>query len=984
MTQSPYHRVEFNVHNNNQTTSIKLALKPEFTLKDALTQVRNVWTAETKHSANLAAINLLSVKDSEGFWLPQDSAINCVLKLNDKVDVFVANNKRKPEQSEGAPPKKAKVDKGAKTNGSTAAKQTSPAKQSTSSATVPGSPAKGAVKAQDKTQPPKVHSHKGEGKKAENGGQKRKHEEIAEKSPEDKSNDNNVKADDGNMQGKPDNKAKQADNKKAKQGQPNAGKSAKSNHHQEKHDKNKKKKGNQAEQNKHKKPEHKTGEKTKQNKQASKTDKKPNANQKKQASLVEKAEPKADNKIEQKTAQKKQKAEPKPEEEKDVTPRELTMNQEEFNLNREGQADGGHTKKTKYQQKEGLQDESEPEPFSDMTVEATTAKSKTKKHKAEKHQKHSHDLSASAAAEVHTESKKHKKNKKNKKKKEEKEMHRKHSHDLSATAPIEEQTQIDTTSQKKKEKKQKKKEEKARRKSKDLTADSPLEQPLPMDTKLEKEEKAKKHSQAKITASDAMTPPAVEAAPKKHKAEKKRKSSLLPIASFEQDVLSVEPETTVPVAAEIASGPAIHTQNEDKEPADEDNFISALFPEAGSASSDTTITPPTADVPEETTMSPDAETESSPEVEATVTPTIEEPSFSNGADSGSDIEEEDPEATVTPDNEEPSFSQATDHGANSDVAEEEVNFNEVEEAEETNVAVSEELPDILASNLPISSMEDTPEPDVDDIEMQPSPVVESRELSFEPQASSTPIMIDSPSTNSVHEMEIETQLEQNTEASSLEQDVMKDEGSTVEQDDDVSVAQVEESEEVISSQAILPASGISTPTSQLDIQSTKEAQEDPESSSAESSSDDDDDDTFGFGAFTKSEADNQEQPDGGYLQTTINILEDISNESAKPVDVKAVEAATELRKVCDEEFKTRLTRAIKNGGETVKSGKEMQQLQAAQLGDEDSEDHPTSGLLPGFMSKSRAPTLSEIYANSQRYIYKSIHGRSPPPSPSRR
>jgi hypothetical protein len=100
MTQSPYHRVEFKVHNNEQTTSIKLALKPDFTLKDALNQVRNVWTAETNSNADLAAVNQLSVKDSKGFWLPQDSAVNCVLKLNDKVDVFVANYKRKPELSE--------------------------------------------------------------------------------------------------------------------------------------------------------------------------------------------------------------------------------------------------------------------------------------------------------------------------------------------------------------------------------------------------------------------------------------------------------------------------------------------------------------------------------------------------------------------------------------------------------------------------------------------------------------------------------------------------------------------------------------------------------------------------------------------------------------------------------------------------------------------------------------------------------------------
>ncbi|KAI9285356.1 hypothetical protein BC943DRAFT_44257 [Umbelopsis sp. AD052] len=685
------------------------------------------------------------------------------------------------------------------------------------------------------------------------------------------------------------------------------------------------------------------------------------------------------------------------------------MNQEESILNREGQADGGHTEKTKHQQKGELQKESEPS--SSLAIEeATATKSKHKKHKAEKHRKHSHDLSAAAdqSPEVHTESKKHKKNKRDKKKKEEKDMHRKHSHDISAS--LEEKTQTDTKSLKKMEKKQKKKEEKARRKSKDLKTDLPVELPSPEDTKLDKrkEEKAKKHNQVEIIASATMAPPVVEAAPKKHKAEKKRKSSLLPIASIvsaEQDAISVESETTGPVAAEIVSEAASPTHSEDMELPEADNFISALFPGSGSASPDTTTTLPTADVsdgPEENMMSSPAEPESSPEVETTLTPTGKEPEISNGTDSGSntDIEREDSEAPVTPNMEEPGIADVTDSGASSDVAEEDseapmapnmekpsfgdatdsgansdVAEEEVDEVEEKNVASSEQLPDDIASYFPSGSTEHTPEPDVDEIEMQASPVVESREISFEPQATSTPIMIDSPDTSSVNEMEIDTQLEQ---------EVMKVEASTIEQDDDVSASQVEESAEVISSQAILPPSDMNVPISQLDIQPSKTEQEDPDSSSSESSSDDDDD-AFGFKALKQLEADNLEQPDESYIQTTINILEDISNDTAKPVDVKAVEAATELRKVCDEEFKARLTRAIKNGGETVKSGKEMEQLKAAQLGDEDdSEDHPISGLLPGFMSKSRAPTLSEIYANSQRYIYKSIHGRSPPPSPSRR
>jgi hypothetical protein len=740
------------------------------------------------------------------------------------------------------------------------------------------------------------------------------------------------------------------------------------------------------------------------------------------------------------------------------------MKQDEFNLNREGQADGGHTEHTKYLRNEELQDEFEPEPSSslDMSIgktteimkgegqqlgqlvrvlisahileEASTSEPKHKKHKAEKHRKHSHDLSASAAVEQSTEVRtESKKNKKNKEKKEGKEKHRKHSHDLSATAAVEEQTQTDTKSQKKKEKKekkQKKKEEEARRKSKDLTTAPISEQPSPMDAKVgeQNEEKAKKHSQVKVTASVAIAPPIVEATPKKQKAEKKRKSSLLPMTSVgitEQDAPSVESKTTVPVTIEIASEGAIPTQNEVEELAGPDNIISALFPKAESTSVDANVTALAADVSdgaEEFIMPSNAETESSPEVEATVTtameepsfenhlgsgpdsdieeedveatviPTVEEPSFSKALDSGSnsDIEEEDVEATVTPTMEEPSFSKALDSGSNSGMAEDEEEVEESEKSEEAeamNVAIGEELPDAQASSLPLSSIKATPQPDVGKMEIQASPVEEWRELSFEPQTSSTPIMINSPDINAGNEMEIDTQLEQNSETSALEQDMITDEGPAVEKDSAVSASQVEESEEVITSQVILPPSGISTPPSQFQLQPSKQTQEHLESPSSEDSSedsDDDDDDNFGFGAFTKSEADNQEQTDKGYLQTSINILDNISNRSAKSVDVKAVAAAKELRKVCDEEFKSRLTRAIKNGEESVKPGKEMRQLKAAQLGDEDDEDHPTSGLLPGFMSKSRAPTLSEIYANSQRYIYKSIHGRSPPPSPSRR
>jgi hypothetical protein len=50
------------------------------------------------------------------------------------------------------------------------------------------------------------------------------------------------------------------------------------------------------------------------------------------------------------------------------------------------------------------------------------------------------------------------------------------------------------------------------------------------------------------------------------------------------------------------------------------------------------------------------------------------------------------------------------------------------------------------------------------------------------------------------------------------------------------------------------------------------------------------------------------------------MLDDISNGFAKPVDIKEVQEATELRKVGDEELRknSRLKRVIKDGGATVK------------------------------------------------------------------
>lgn len=705
--------------------------------------------------------------------------------------------------------------------------------------------------------------------------------------------------------------------------------------------------------------------------------------------------------------------------------------------------------------------------------EESSTHHKHKKHKGEKHRKHSHDLSASAAdeqlAEVHSKSKK-KHKKKNKEKKDEKKKHRKHSHDISATALVEDagsrtDTKSQTKKEKKKEKKQKKKEEKARRKSKDLTATHTSEQPLPMDVKYEKQKelKAKTNDYVQANAYTAVAPPVVEAAPRKHKAEKKRKSSLIPIASAvptEQDARSVQSETEVTEVIEIASSDATPIQTDNEVPDDTDNIISALFPGSRSASEAEAIIPSASGVSddaEEAIVSSDAETESSPEaeattttpateepnyqealdsssasameeeeeeVEATSTPTMEESKFSEalGSDSASamveeenegeatappTMEEKEVEATTTPTMEETSFPNILDSG--SDFNLEEVESNEVEEgekveqaeeveeaevveeaeeaesakeAEDIYVTISENLPPAEVNDLHVTSMEATSEPNDRESGIPDSLVEDSRELSFEPQTSSTPIMIDSPDIHADNEMEVDTHLEQSFEPSAAEEEAIVDETSLAKKGIQAAPSRVE-LEEVVNSAVTLPPLGISIPFDQPDVQASKKVQENLESSSSEDS-DDDDDDAFGFGIFSKSETDDLDQPDEGYLQTGVKILEKISNGSAKPVNVEAVEAATELRKVCEAESKSRLTRAIKEGGETVKAGKEMQQLKAAQLGDEDDNDHLTSGLLPGFMSKSRAPTLSEIYANSQRYIYKSIHGRSPPPSPSRR
>jgi hypothetical protein len=90
----PYHRVEFSVHVGGKGVPVKLALKPDSTIHDALVQLRNVWAADNSKQSILIP-NDLAVMDSEGFWLPTYSPVNCVLKVNDKVSVYKLNKRKK-------------------------------------------------------------------------------------------------------------------------------------------------------------------------------------------------------------------------------------------------------------------------------------------------------------------------------------------------------------------------------------------------------------------------------------------------------------------------------------------------------------------------------------------------------------------------------------------------------------------------------------------------------------------------------------------------------------------------------------------------------------------------------------------------------------------------------------------------------------------------------------------------------------------------
>ncbi|KAJ2958780.1 hypothetical protein NQZ79_g5696 [Umbelopsis isabellina] len=90
----PYHRVQFSVHVGGKPVPIKLALKPDSTISDALVQLRNVWSADNSKQSILNP-NELAVMDSEGFWLPSYSPVNCVLKVNDKVSVYKLNKRKK-------------------------------------------------------------------------------------------------------------------------------------------------------------------------------------------------------------------------------------------------------------------------------------------------------------------------------------------------------------------------------------------------------------------------------------------------------------------------------------------------------------------------------------------------------------------------------------------------------------------------------------------------------------------------------------------------------------------------------------------------------------------------------------------------------------------------------------------------------------------------------------------------------------------------
>jgi hypothetical protein len=659
------------------------------------------------------------------------------------------------------------------------------------------------------------------------------------------------------------------------------------------------------------------------------------------------------------------------------------MNQDEFDLNREVQAGEGKKKQSQLLQKEEVKDQvvSEPsvslelpldeitessiqkgkhleqykrDPISiDLTQQSSKSDTKQKKHKKERHQGQNQDILASASHEQlqETDTKLKKKNKKNKKEKK-----RKHSHDLTASPLAGESSRADT--------KLENMEEKPRNDSENLAVNRPSVQPSHVDTNPHKpkDRKTKELSQNQATASGTEAPNVTKAKQKRQKAEKMRKPGSLPmnsVVSSEQGATSIEFETTAPAATQMISKEVSQTTDTVEESIDT-NIPSPHSTKAELTTADSHVNSGTAENSEDTKeqgASSTTKTEPSPGVSTTIPPMGQEPltmkSFDFDIDSDSDKEEEEVGTVDT--------------------------VHEVEAADDTDVAVDEPLPNTQPMRLSTEVNKDTAKPDV--METPISPAEDTREQSIELQPSSTPVILESPDIESDGKMVFDEQLIQNFEALPLEPELAAEKEPTATDSNEPSTLQVEEVEESISSQAIIPSSIMHSGSNERDATTNKKFAEYQENSSSDSSSDSDDDDAFDFSIFSKSE-EQEGKPDGNFLQTSINILDAISIGSAKSVDVKEVQAAIELRKVCDEELKSRLTRAIKNGSDTVKSGKERQQLKAAQLGDDDG--LPTSGLVPDFMSKTRAPTLSEIYANSQRYIYKSIHGRSPPPSPSGR
>lgn len=82
-----YFRIEFSLHQSGKPTVVKLALKPTTPIRSALVQVKAIIDADTNRTTDLD-LDELKVMDTEGFWLPHDSPINCVLKENDKVNVY--------------------------------------------------------------------------------------------------------------------------------------------------------------------------------------------------------------------------------------------------------------------------------------------------------------------------------------------------------------------------------------------------------------------------------------------------------------------------------------------------------------------------------------------------------------------------------------------------------------------------------------------------------------------------------------------------------------------------------------------------------------------------------------------------------------------------------------------------------------------------------------------------------------------------------